>query len=273
MSRNRRANASGSALITVVGREGFPECQPCYVLSWTRLAGMSPPAPRDSAAFEIREALTSPGCPVCRLAVRSVGRLIQSVAYEQVNDPRLRQELRLSHGFCNPHAYRWLREARSVLGTALIYRDVVKAALADLEGMTAANGQRRGLLSSLRGLTEQRADEHRCPACRAQAEAEARYVEALLASVLADERVGDMLDESDGLCRRHTLAAIRLGRPGAERIVERMRSAMQTLLQDLDEVVRKEDYRFRDEPRTDGERTAPSRAIAWAIGIDGLVDE
>jgi hypothetical protein len=44
------------------------------------------------------------------------------------------------------------------------------------------------------------------------------------------------------------------------------------LLADLDEVVRKEDYRFRHEPRTEAERVAAARAVGWVAGSEGLVD-
>ena len=197
---------------------------------------------------------------------------MQSIAYEQVNDPGLRNELRRARGFCNEHAYRWLREARSVLGTALIYRDVLRTALHDFDAGSASDGQRRGLLRSLLGASGDEGRASPCPACRVQAEAESRYMEALVASVAADADAAAALDRSQGLCRRHTLTAVRVGGPGAERIVDKTRRAVHDLLHELDEVIRKEDYRFRHEPRTDGERTAPVRAVAWATGADGLVD-
>src|ERR1700736_6557761 len=100
-------------------------------------------APRDSTAFEGRQALAQPCCPVCRLALRSVGRWLASVAYDQVNDVELRAELRAARGFCNVHAHRWLREVHSVLGTALVYQDLLKAGLRELD---AENTQRGGLL-------------------------------------------------------------------------------------------------------------------------------
>src|SRR5918911_2541932 len=90
-------------------------------------------APRDSAALEMRQMFQQPGCPVCALALRAVGRFIETISYEQVNDLSLREELRAAGGFCHTHAYRWLREARNVLGTALIYRDVLNAMLGGLD--------------------------------------------------------------------------------------------------------------------------------------------
>src|SRR6478672_9860944 len=103
---------------------------------------MSQAAPRDSTAFEVRDALAQAGCPVCRLALRSVGRWLASVAYDQINDIDLRHELRAARGFCNAHAHRWLTEVHSVLGTAIVYEDLLTSALRELDG---DNGQRGGL--------------------------------------------------------------------------------------------------------------------------------
>jgi hypothetical protein len=225
---------------------------------------MSPAAPRDSTAFEVREALAQPGCPVCRLAVRSVGRWLASVAYDQVNDIDLRTELRAARGFCNAHAHRWLTEVHSVLGTAIVYADLLNASLRELD---ADNGQRGGLWRAILGT--QTSDPANCPACRAQTEAEDRFLSALLATSAADPAA---LDGSEGVCLKHIRAALRRGGPGAERLLQQTRSAIERLLADLAEVIRKEDYRFRDEPRTDAERTAPSRAVARAAGAEGLVD-
>jgi hypothetical protein len=229
---------------------------------------MSPAAPRDATAFEVREAVRESGCAVCRLTLRSVARLLRAIAYEQVNDVSLRERLRKRGGFCTLHAHQWLREARSVLGTALIYRDVLSAALRELES-PSANGQRGRLLRGLLGPGSAAADVE-CPACQAQAEAEARYLEALLALLASDQDCVAELEVSDGLCRRHTLAAARSGRPGADHLLVRSREIVTELIEQLDEVIRKEDYRFRHEPRSEAERTAPARAIDWAAGADGL---
>jgi hypothetical protein len=225
---------------------------------------MNSAVPRDSTAFEVRAALGQPGCPVCRLAVRSVGRWLASVAYDQVNDIELRNELRAARGFCNVHAHRWLAEVHSVLGTAIVYEDLLKASLREL---LAENVSRGGLWRAILGA--QGADVGNCPACRAQTEAEERFLAALLATATADSRA---LEASEGVCLRHVRAALRSGGPGAERVLQHTRSAIERLLGELGEVIRKEDYRFRHESRTDAERTAPSRAVARAAGAEGLVD-
>ena len=221
--------------------------------------------PRDSTSFEVREALGQDGCPICRLAVRSVGRWLASVAYDQINDIELRNTLRAARGFCNVHAHRWLREVRGVLGTAILYQDFLGAALRELDGENVQRGPRwRAILGG--PLPDVGGD---CPACAAQTEAEERYLSALLATASAEPNA---LDGSEGTCLPHTRAAQRRGGPGAERLVQLTRSAVERLLADLAEVIRKEDYRFRHEPRTDAERSATTRAVARIAGADGLVE-
>jgi hypothetical protein len=63
---------------------------------------------------------------------------------------------------------------------------------------------------------------------------------------------------------------VRLGKPGTEYVTQRARQVVEALVRDLDELIRKEDYRFRGESRSEDERTAPARAIAWAAGAEGL---
>jgi hypothetical protein len=198
--------------------------------------------------------LARPGCAVCHLTQRAVTRFLRSLAYEQVNDVQLRAELRAAHGFCRPHAQRWVGMAGNVLGTAIIYRDVITAALNSLEA--ADRGGLRGLLGS-------RARTAACVACRAEAEAQDRFIDALLEAL--DE---PMVARSEGLCLPHTRRAVERGGARAEPLVRLARQHAEQIVADLDEVVRKEDYRYKDEPRTEAERTAPRRAVAWTTGLD-----
>jgi hypothetical protein len=55
-------------------------------------------------------------------------------------------------------------------------------------------------------------------------------------------------------------------------VLEQTRRATLALISSLDEVIRKEDYRFRDEPRSEDERVTPASAIAWAAGSERLAD-
>src|SRR5215207_4322186 len=151
--------------------------------------------PSDADTAELREALQRHGCAVCHLAERALVRFMRSVSYEQVNDPPLRARLRASNGFCTTHAHRWLVEAKSVLGTALIYHDVISAALRELNEPPPE----RGLFG--RG-TRKETRRKACAACTIQHEAEARYLDDLLAGV-AEPVLAEAVAASDGLCLPH----------------------------------------------------------------------
>jgi hypothetical protein len=213
----------------------------------------------DATSAEVREAMARPGCAVCALTDRAVGHFLKALAYEQVNDIPLRAALRASRGFCSTHAHRWLRDARTVLGTSIIYEDVLKASVAEL-----SDAQPRGGLRSL--LTSKTAPlDIRCIACDAQDDAANRFVDALLADL--DEA---LVTSSDGLCLPHTRKAIERGGKRAEPLRERAIAVAREQIEHLRDVIRKEDYRFRHEPRSETDRHAPRRAIDWAAGLDGL---
>ncbi len=160
-----------------------------------------------------------------------------------------------------------------MLGTAIIYRDVLASTLRTLDESAASDGQRGGLLRGLRSTEDGNgARRGACPACTTQREAEDRYLGALLASLAAGDETRQAFASSNGLCFRHTVAAIRRGGPAVEQIVDQTRHATLELIGHLDEIIRKEDYRFRHEPRSDDERVAPATAIAWAAGVEGLTD-
>ena len=93
-----------------------------------------------------------PGCPVCRVTNKAVGRYLDKIFYTKVNDRSLRAKLRVSLGFCRQHAYLLLdAHLADALGMSIIYQDVLKNMLADLpkEGVLPSQN---GLRHSLRQL-------------------------------------------------------------------------------------------------------------------------
>jgi hypothetical protein len=185
-----------------------------------------------------------------------VGRYLKALSYEQVNDIDLRAQLRATFGFCRVHAQRWVSMSGNVLGTAVIYRDAITAALRSLDAPPD-----RGL----RGLLSGRPREAVCVACTAESDAEARYIDALLEEL---PRLEAVLRTSEGLCLPHTRRAVERGGRRADPLVNVARQHAEQLVAELDEVIRKEDYRFKDEPRTEAEKSAPRRAVAWTTGLD-----
>ena len=85
--------------------------------------------------YDLRDALTQPGCVVCRLKADSVDRFLDSLLWESVNDPDKRQDIRQARGFCREHAWR-LSRAGASLGVAIIMRDVLQNVLRTMETAT-----------------------------------------------------------------------------------------------------------------------------------------
>jgi hypothetical protein len=102
----------------------------------------------DRTAFDLLDEMGEgsqqggPDCPVCRLVSKKVTAYLDAIAYENVNDLGVREELRSSLGYCAAHGQEWLK-MRNTLATALIYRDVlgrVLSTLSTLGTMQAGSG-------------------------------------------------------------------------------------------------------------------------------------
>jgi hypothetical protein len=231
-------------------------------------------APRHLIYYEVREALAEDGCPVCRLATRAATRYLEMLLYESVNDPDVRERLRRSLGFCAPHAAEAL-EAGARLGLAIIYRDLLDGARARLKAgvRRKASSVRKGVCLRLTPhgdpalATGPRARVERliCPVCEQYGMAEERALEAL-ADHLGEEEMGRAYDESGGLCLPHLLRlAEQLSEPLRSRLIALEDERMARLQQELAELIRKSDYRFREEP-AGGECDAHRRAVAKIAG-------
>ncbi|HEX9115578.1 MAG TPA: DUF6062 family protein, partial [Anaerolineae bacterium] len=194
--------------------------------------------------FELRDALLAGGCPLCRLGNRAASRYIESALYEGMTNPPLRLRLRAAQGFCRRHAWEMTRMRASVLGTAIVYRDVVNDLIAALEDPAAAPA---GFLRR-REPQPLPTPELPCPAC-AVGDEEAGRAGEVLRQHLDDAEIAAAYRRSGGLCLPHLrdqLARAR-GRQGATLRAWQL-AAYQDLRGQLDELIRKHDYRFQDEP-------------------------
>ena len=233
---------------------------------------------KTTSYYDLRDALALPGCPVCRLTADAVRRHLDGLLWECVNDAGVRRDIRLARGFCQQHAW-LLVEKGSTLGAVIIVRDVMKTVARTLD---AARFQPPPM-SVLRRAQEaffQRpatpANEHlvaslgpqaRCPVCVQAERTESALITTIVDCLKDDDGVLDALRASDGLCLHHLrLTLTRVHDDAAFRALVAVHTAIwEKLVGQLDEIVRKEDYRFRNEPR--GEETGASlRAIAVIAG-------
>ncbi len=233
-------------------------------------------APRlDATLYEIVTALranvqglTAQGdwqpCAVCRLTTRSVGRWLRAFVGEYVNDPAARETLRRARGFCALHT-RQLESLGDPLAVAILYSDLARLARERWEqqgGRAGGQGVASGLLLRLRPGAAAGADKP-CPACDAQTEAQGRYVHAL-ADGLENAEVLDALESDAGLCVPHVEQLLAFASPAnAPRLRLREIERLAALQAELEEIVRKNDHRFR------GEAWGPEKD-AWRRALDKL---
>ncbi len=207
--------------------------------------GPAEPPARHLAYFELRDALDAPGCPVCRLAEEAVEAAQRSLLHENVNDPGVRAGLARSGGFCREHAWR-LRQHRDLLGVAILHRDLVSRFRDGL----APNGPARS----------------RCPACTERDET-ARAAIGILAQGFSDPEIRRRFEASDGLCRDHFEWARAAWGARPAGLEAAQAACLARLVGQLDELIRKHDYRFSDEPVGE-EGDSALRGIAAVSGLD-----
>ena len=229
-------------------------------------------------------ALGQPGCPVCRATRQAVSTYLEAISYESVNDVSLRERLGRSLGYCAPHGQEWL-SLKDSLGTALIYHDVFGRVLTALEAAGSSPGQESASAASFLGMVQKAlggrsnydglgraiADalepSEPCLACRYASEIEQRMVTACAAG-LAYRRFREAYQAHDmGLCLPHFRVALRrvVQQPLVSTLVGMQVAHLRRSRADLAEVIRKGDYRYRDEARGE-EYQAPARSVEQAAG-------
>ncbi|HYO49705.1 MAG TPA: DUF6062 family protein [Chloroflexia bacterium] len=243
-----------------------------------------PTTPMDHSAFDVLLALGQPGCPVGRVTRQAVSAYLEAISYESVTDVSLRERLGRSLGYCAPHGQEWLG-LKDSLGTALIYNDVFGRVLAALEAASSSQGRETSGAGSLldmvqkalgsraapdglgRAIADAIESSGPCPACLYASEIEHRMVAACAAG-LAYKRFRETYQAHDmGLCLPHFGAVLR--RLPQQQLVSALVGMQVAHLRrsraHLAEVIRKGDYRHKDEERGE-EYKAPARSVEQAAG-------
>ncbi len=225
---------------------------------------------------------------MCRLRAQVAERFLDFLLWERVMDPDLRRELRQARGFCRDHAWALIRPGFS-LGIAILYQDVLQDVLHSLDAAAEQQPlpETRGRLSRLREaigsqLPPQTAAisasldpqaEQMCPACVQCQLMEDIYLDVLLDNLVVADSLVDAYASSDGLCLPHFRKAVRRVRhqPMLDALLHAQRTVWERLNQQLGEVIRKNDYRYHDEPWGE-EAGAWMRIVANLAGIPAAPD-
>ena len=247
---------------------------------------MTDPRTRDDLLTAMRQG----ACPLCVLLERTERKAVDLFLYDQVNDISRRDALRASRGLCLLHTS-MLAEGRSALGVAIVSRDVLRAMTAELEANAGQREQReqredvkspsqpsansvtsvaKKYLSGVFGqagaqLAGRIEPQSGCPMCAERPRIEAPLIMGLLHN-LRDESFAAAFDASAGLCRVHLAGTLRVADATAARGLAALQAAIWRRLEaDLDEFIRKHDYRFHGEA-FEVERDVWRRALQTTSG-------
>jgi hypothetical protein len=239
---------------------------------------------------DLLAAMSQGACPLCVLLERAERKAVDMFLYDQVNDISRRDALRASRGLCLNHSS-MLAEGRSALGVAILSRDILRAMTAELEADTSHRAHRahreeldvpsqpsvnsvasvaKKYLSGVfrqvgAGLAARIEPQAGCPMCAERPRIEAPLIMGLLHN-LHDSAFAAAFDASAGLCRSHLASTLRVADAASARALAARQAAIWRRLEaDLDEFIRKHDYRFQGEA-FDVERDVWRRALQTTSG-------
>jgi len=220
-----------------------------------------------SRAYNLYEAFDQPGCPVCRLTLISVDHYLDSLIYEYITNPATHSVIRAARGFCHAHAWHVQDQINaSALGIAVLYEGLMRTLLRDMGEVSPGDGKRQ-VTQAANALKPQA----ECPACIHQVTVETHLLRNLLEH-LDQEEFAEGFKRSAGLCLPHIRQA--LDQPGDTAAKAHLLSIQQViwaqLQHQLEEFIRRHDYRFANEMTNDEVGTSPRRVIEQLAGSKGI---
>lgn len=214
----------------------------------------------------LSEACNKAGCILCRLTGETTHRYLETFKDETFTDVSVRAKLRNSRGFCNTHTWRLVQMGAS-LPLAQAYRDIITDEIEQLENDGGRQRQRWFHPKNGEALSP-------CPACQQSNEALTRFVFSLR-QALPDPSFYTLFLSSHGLCLPHFHLSCTL-KPltASETWLPQLRKAQLTIIQQLEaqlsELIRKHDYRYKNEARGI-EMTSWQRAAGLVSGEKGSI--
>jgi hypothetical protein len=226
----------------------------------------------DIFSYELVEALSRPGCPLCRVMESSEVRDMTTFVREGWQDARASLRFVTAGGFCCSHAWLFHRIAAESQAGASIAHLYGRLLAQDLDAVRKLSGRllrpsrlsRRGR-NDLVSALERSAP---CPACVAREDGVRRSA-SFLVDALDSPKVKRLFETCDGLCHPHfTLVfedALAKSREIALFLLRDWQERLSQAAHDLAEYDRKRDYRFAAE-RTPADQASWGEAIRRYVG-------
>ena len=212
------------------------------------------------STIDLLKVFKQEGCPVCKLVKQTIDRYFDSMLYEFVNDPGVRDSIRKSLGYCKEHTAQILKVAENnfyAFGLSIIVEDLTNEVLKRYENIYEAANKRKKVEQS---------DNSQCPACLHQRDFEQIYISEL-SRWIADETFLNEFKKSGGLCIKHLIDISRIikNKRDLKRLFEFHITQLKELQEDLNNFIKKHDYRNK-EIITVEEATAFKKALRKITG-------
>lgn len=236
----------------------------------------------------LSEACHKAGCILCRLTGETTRRYLETWKDEMFTDVNIRTTLRNSRGFCHTHTWQLVQMGAS-LPLAQAYRDIITDEIDQLENDSGKHKQRRFHSKSAdtspptqagtppwhkqRWSRSKSADTPSssapCPACQQSDQSLARFTSSLR-QVIPDPTFYTLFLSSNGLCLDHfhltcTLKPLITPDTWLPLLHAAQITILQRLNDQLTELIRKHDYRYKNEA-PGPEMTSWQRAAALVSG-------
>jgi len=205
---------------------------------------------KDIVYHALKDSMEGGTCPICAQTEANIRGTMRSVLYESMTDVEIRDTIKSARGFCRHHSNLFLEQG-DALNHAIVYGDALRSALQDV-----VNGDYK--------YYEERES---CYFCDMAKEAEDAYIRACW-EAFHDEEFFSAYEKGGLLCMVHLHAmesASEKEKNGEEaylKVAQTTVNKYQVMIKELDEIIRKSDYRNLKEEWTDGEKTAWKRAVS-----------
>jgi hypothetical protein len=231
---------------------------------------------------EIIEASAQPGCPICRWGDICVERQLKGLIFDSVNDVATRLRIRESMGFCAEHAWQLPTAGDAApLGIAFIYRDILNTFNKSLAKISYTQSKTAYLKGIFKSSTSSQNSEFKnssiadhmvaaksCPACARKKEMADIAITAVVDTLAeGDARMTAAMQQTDGLCFPHLRQSLDTAPNDTafQILVQSHQQKLTALIAELDEFIRKNDYRFQHEG-FNAEADSWRRALNLMIG-------
>ncbi|MCS7055513.1 MAG: DUF6062 family protein [Thermoflexales bacterium] len=224
---------------------------------------------KSGAYYELVEAMSQPGCPICRLVDRAVRQYVDVFFYENITNVERRAEIRAARGYCSAHGALLAGHAR-MLGVAIVQHDVINDVLREMNRLLPeAHARRLWLIgaSLRRAVLDAIRPKRICPLCEYERDQERVLLHALT-DAIHDELLRRAFAGSSGLCLPHVQILLQMRGLSTDRLrllLQIERDILTTLKADLEEYLAKSNgsYDYRGMGK---EADSPLRAIKLVSG-------